>query len=345
MGIEFSGIAKDGQAPKLVTLSNAAGMEITVMDIGAAWLSCKVPVDNSLREVLLGVSSIEDYERQQVYLGSTVGRYANRIAGGQFTIDGNAYQVDTNQAGNCLHGGRDGFDKRRWSLVKQTANSVEFELISEDGDQGFPGRLVTSVAYTLTDDNSVSIDYWASTNKATPVNLTNHAYFNLSGADDGATVLEHWLQIDSLHYLPTNDVGIPHEMAELVSETSFDFNHTKRLSSELLVSEQQVQAKGYDHCYWLLSGRDTSSRVTVLQSPDKKLVMSVLTTMPGMQLYTGNWLAGTPNRNGGTYEDYAGLALETQYYPDAPNRDWHESNAILRPDGEYSHSTTYCFEF
>ncbi|GAL17962.1 aldose 1-epimerase [Vibrio maritimus] len=345
MGIEFSGIAKDGQAPKLVTLSNAAGMEITVMDIGAAWLSCKVPVDNSLREVLLGVSSIEDYERQQVYLGSTVGRYANRIAGGKFSIDGNSYQVDTNQAGNCLHGGRDGFDKRRWSIVKQTPNSVAFELTSHDGDQGFPGELKAQVCYALSDENAVTIEYQASTTKATTINLTNHAYFNLLSADGDDTILGHSLRLDTEYYLPTNSVGIPLGDSLSSRGSAFDFTVAKTLDCYAMEDEQLKQAKGYDHCYVSTRPHDEDKPLAWLQSPDDKVVLTVSTTKPGIQVYTGNWLAGTPNRKGGVYSDYQGIALETQYLPDSPNRSWTDSNAILYPTEHYLQCTTYAFRF
>ena len=175
--------AYDGQPAKLVTLTNQHGMEVTLMDIGATWLSCILPVKGNKREVLLGVNSMENFNKQASYMGTTVGRYANRIAKGRFKIDGVNHKVDVNQAGNTLHGGPNGFDKRRWTTQEQTESSVTYELTSQDGDQGFPGTLKVSVRYQLTEDNRVSIDYFATTDKETVVNLTNHAYFNLLGAE------------------------------------------------------------------------------------------------------------------------------------------------------------------
>lgn len=337
----MSGISTDGAAPELYTLSNASGMEVTVMDIGATWLSCKLPIGDEKREVLLGVETMEDFARQKVFLGATVGRFANRISGGKFELEGQVFQVDTNQSGNCLHGGSDGFDKRRWSLVEKSDSSVELSLVSADGDQGFPGELTVSVRYSLSEQNQVLIDYSATTTEATPVNLTNHAYFNLLGAESEEDILSHSLQIRAAHYLPTQDDGIPFSEPAAVAETSFDFNMTKPISTHLLADEQQRQANGYDHCY-LLESQDNEP-VASLISPDSRVEMSVFTTKPGMQLYTGNWLANTPNRQGGLYKDYQGVALETQFYPDSPNRDWKESDAVLQPGNQYKHSTSYEF--
>lgn len=339
----MSGLAADGKPPSLYTLSNASGMEVTVMDVGATWLSCKLPIDDEKREVLLGVETMEDFARQKVFLGATVGRFANRIAGGRFKIDGQEFQAATNQSGNCLHGGLDGFDKRRWSLVEKSDSSVELSLISADGDQGFPGELKVSVRYSLGVQNQVLIDYSATTTAATPVNLTNHAYFNLLGAESEEDILGHSLQIRAAYYLPTRADGIPFSEPEAVAGSSFDFNMIKPISTHLLADEQQRQANGYDHCYVLESqGNEPVAR---LVSPDSRVEMSVFTTKPGVQLYTGNWLANTPNRLGGLYKDYQGVALETQFYPDSPNRDWPESYSILLPDETYQHQTIYQFKF
>ncbi len=203
--------AFDGEPAKVVELKNNTGMSVSFMDIGATWLSCRLPlVNGELREeVLLGVGTMGSFMHQQCYMGVTVGRYANRIANGLFEVDGEAFQVSTNQAGNCLHGGEEGFDKRRWNIESQSEQQVTFSLLSEDGDQGFPGNLEVHVTYTLTDDNQVSIAYFAKTDKATPVNLTNHAYFNLLGAEADLDCRSHRLTIAADQYLPTNEVGIP----------------------------------------------------------------------------------------------------------------------------------------
>ncbi len=230
-----------------------------------------------------------------------------------FEVNGEAFQVSTNQAGNCLHGGEEGFDKRRWNIESQSEQQVTFSLLSEDGDQGFPGNLEVHVTYTLTDDNQVSIAYFAKTDKATPVNLTNHAYFNLLGAEADLDCRSHRLTIAADQYLPTNDVGIPLGALQDVKGTGFDFRNEKPVSEHFLQDEQQIAAKGYDHSYLFDAHRDVSKPVARVVSPDGKVHMSVVTNKPAMQLYTGNWLAGAPNRRGGEYQDYAGLALETQF--------------------------------
>ena len=337
-------VAFDGQPAKLVKLQNLNGMSVTFMDIGATWLSCLVPFKDELREVLLGVSTMADFKKHSTYLGSTVGRYANRIAKGQFEIDGQHYQLETNQAGNTLHGGPDGFDKRRWEIVKQSENSVCFSLLSRDGDQGFPGNLSVLVCYQLTDDNRVVINYNATTDKATPINLTNHAYFNLSGADVNVNCKDHSLYINSASYLPTSDVGIPLGDLASVAGSGFDFRQAKEISQDFLADAQQKPAKGYDHAFLLNRSCKQGECAAEVTTPDKRLVLKLYTNKPAMQLYTGNWLAGTPTRNGGEYPDYAGFALETQFLPDTPNNpQWQQPSAILKVGEEYSYQTCYQF--
>ncbi|MDG3087344.1 galactose-1-epimerase [Vibrio hannami] len=338
--------AFDGRPAILVTLKNASGMSVTFMDIGATWLSCKVPVAGDEREVLLGVSTMADFNRQAAYMGVSVGRYANRIAKGQFDIGGNLYQVETNQAGNTLHGGPNGFDKRRWKIAEQGSDFVRYSLVSPDGDQGFPGEVTVSVTYQLTADNRVSICYEAETDTLTPVNLTNHAYFNLLGAESGHTCKEHIVELNALHYLPTNEVGIPLGELAPVFNTSFDFRKAKAISDDLLSDEQQENAKGYDHSFWLDPERDIADSTATVALPDGSLKMKVFTGKPAIQLYTGNWLGGTPNRVGGEYQDYSGVALETQFLPDSPNHpEWAQESSILEPGEKYSYTTDYQFEF
>ncbi|ENG7518348.1 galactose-1-epimerase [Vibrio harveyi] len=339
--------AFDGEPAKVVELKNNTGMSVSFMDIGATWLSCRLPLANGeLREVLLGVGTMGSFMHQQCYMGVTVGRYANRIANGLFEVNGEAFQVSTNQAGNCLHGGEEGFDKRRWNIESQSKQQVTFSLLSEDGDQGFPGNLEAHVTYTLTDDNQVSIAYFAKADKATPVNLTNHAYFNLLGAEADLDCRSHRLTIAADQYLPTNEVGIPLGTLQDVKGTGFDFRNEKPVSEHFLQDEQQIAAKGYDHCYLFDAHRDVSKPVARVVSPDGKVHMSVVTNKPAMQLYTGNWLAGAPNRRGGEYQDYAGLALETQFLPDSPNHtEWGQPSCILEPEQAYRFSTTFHFAF
>jgi len=336
-------MAVDGRPAQLFELKNNNGMAIVLMDIGAAWLSCKVPVDGEFREVLLGQSNMSDFQLQQSYMGVTVGRVANRIAKGQFSIAGVAHQVDINQAGNTLHGGSSGFDKRRWAIVGNK-NSVEFELVSADGDQGFPGELTVKVKYQLNDDNTVVISYQGKTNKATPINLTNHAYFNLLGADSGQSALGHSLGINSAAFVPTDAVGLPTGEWQDVEGSYFDFNTAKVVSQHFMLDEHQQAAKGYDHAFVLDESCLQGALAACLTSPDNLVHLSVFTTKPAMQLYTGNWLAGTPNRRGGEYQDYAGIALETQFVPDAVNHPhWDHPNVVLQPEETYQHQTRYQF--
>ncbi len=336
--------ASDGRLAQLFELKNENGMRVVFMDIGATWLSCKVPVKCQLREVLLGQSSMADFKKQQSYMGVTVGRYANRIANGKFKIDGTKYQVDTNQAGNVLHGGPEGFDKRRWVVLEETTNSVEFSLVSPDGDQGFLGELRVNVKYQLTDDNEVVISYSAKTTKPTPINLTNHAYFNLLGADSEYLALDHILSINSEAFVPTTDAGIPKGQWKKVKNTNFDFTDPKVISQDFMLDKDQEKAKGYDHSFVLNKGCSKGECAASLTSPDSLVTLHLLTTKPAVQLYTGNWLAGTPNRIDGKYQDYSGIALETQFLPDTINHpEWPQPSAILSPSDTYHYETCYQF--
>ncbi len=336
--------AYDGLPAKVITLTNRIGMQVAFMDIGATWLSCLVPVQERKREVLLGVTNMTDFDKQSSYMGVTVGRYANRIANGQFEVDDKAYQVLTNQAGNALHGGPNGFDKRRWQVEAQSETHVVFTLNSEDGDQGFPGNLTVSVRYEITDDNDVTIRYFAQTDKATVVNLTNHGYFNLLGAESGFDCLDHILSVNSAQYLPTTEVGIPLGELESVDGTGFDFREPKVISQQFMQDEQQVPARGFDHSYLLNTDTQSGTCAATVTSPDSLITLKLYTDKPAMQLYTGNWLEGTPNRQDGEYVAHAGVALETQFLPDSPNHpEWPQPSCILQPSEEYSFYTRYQF--
>jgi aldose 1-epimerase len=339
-------IAEDGEPPQLIELCNRAGMRLILMDIGATWLSCQVPLaGDEIREVLLGVDNLADFRRQSSFLGTTIGRYANRIANANFSLDGKIYHVHANERGNCLHGGEGGFHTRRWSVNVKSAQSVCFSLVSPDKDQGFPGCLNVSVTYTLRDDHQVVIDYTAVTDKPTPVNLTNHAYFNLLGADSGESCLQHQLWVDASSFLPVDETGIPLGDPTCVDGTGFDFRQRKSLKADFLKDDQQKRLKGYDHAYVLNRQRQPNACVAELTSPDQRLKLSVNTTMPAMQLYSGNWLEGTPGRAGQVYHDYAGVALETEFLPDSPNhKQWQQPDCILRPGHRYMHQTTFGFK-
>jgi aldose 1-epimerase len=337
--------AYDGEFANLVLLKNRQGCSVVLMDIGATWLSCELTMANQQkRELLLSVSTMTDFQQHSAYLGATVGRYANRIAKGQFEIDGIAYQVSQSQGENCLHGGLFGFDKRRWVIEDRSDHHVCFAIHSLDGDQGFPGNLNATVTYTLTDDNQVKIEYFAQTDKACPVNMTNHAYFNLQDAESGVSCLDHWLKIDSDFYLPTTSDGIPLGELATVQDSGFDFREWKTINQDLLLDPQQTDVKGYDHSYWLKENRSFEQPVAEVLSADKLVHMKVFTDKPALQFYSGNWLSGTPSRTGSEYNSYAGFALETQLLPDSPNHtEWDQVSSILRPGDTYRSTTTYQF--
>ncbi|OXX70978.1 galactokinase [Vibrio sp. V19_P1S1T109] len=339
-------VAYDGRPAQLVSLTNRIGSRVVLMDIGATWLSCELALkDGERREVLLGVSTMSDFQKQQSYMGVTVGRYANRIAKGQFELNDQRYQVTTNQAGNSLHGGLEGLDQRRWTIAHKSAQQVTFSIHSSDGDQGFPGNVDIAVSYELNDQNQLILRYLATTDKPTPLNLTNHAYFNLLGAESDHTILDHSLSIKADQFLPTDPHGIPLSGPKSVIDTGFDFRVAKSIGRDLLKDEQQQASKGYDHSYLLPDKADLTVCAAQLKSPDAKVTMSVFTTKPAIQLYSGNWLSGTPNRRGGVYQGYAGVALETQYLPDAPNHaEWQQPSCITLPGQEYTHTTIYQFD-
>lgn len=335
----------DGEPAKLIHLTNTKGMTASFMDIGATWLSCTLPMNGGHREILLRSPSMAEHMKQGAYFGSIVGRFANRIAKGQFELEGRHYQLDINNGENSLHGGFTGFDKRRWTIVEHGIQQVVFLLNSEDGDQGYPGKLDVRVTYTLTDDNEVVIFYDAKVDKACPVNLTNHAYFNLAGTESDHTILDHSLFIKADQFLPTDPHGIPLSGPKSVIDTGFDFRVAKSIGRDLLKDEQQQASKGYDHSYLLPDKTDLTVCAAQLKSPDAKVTMSVFTTKPAIQLYCGNWLSGTPNWRCGVYQGYAGVALETQYLPDAPNHpEWQQPSCITLPGKEYAHTTIYQFD-
>lgn len=339
---EHSQLAPDGQPFCLTTLHNESGMSVTVMDWGATLLSCRVPVDGRPRETLLGCASPADYLRQSAYLGASVGRYANRIANGKLTRDGQTIMLDVNTPPNQLHGGSQGFDKRRWRTLRQDEQNILYELDSAAGDQGFPGALKVTAHYQLTSDNRLSITYRATVDSPCPVNLTNHAYFNLDAKPED--VRQHRLQVLAESYLPVDSSGIPCAALRSVAGTSFDFREAKRIARDLLSDACQQAVKGYDHAFLLQAEGDLSQPAARLWSGDDQLVMTVYTTAPALQVYSGNYLAGTPARDRGVYEDYAGLALESQFLPDSPNHpEWPQPDCWLKPGETYESITEYHF--
>ncbi|MEH6452076.1 MAG: galactose-1-epimerase [Psychromonas sp.] len=335
----------DGEPAKIFTLSNKNGSNITLMDIGATWISCQIQLEDETREVLLGVDSLAKHLAQQAYLGATVGRYANRIKHGKFSIEADQFQLDLNQGENTLHGGNGAFDKRRWQVLEEKPNQIIFQLFSADGEQGFPGNLTATVSYSFTDDNEVVIEYAATTDKACPVNFTNHAYFNLLGAESGENCLQHSLQLAAEQYVPTDEFAIPLGPLKRVENTGFDFLTTKMMKQHFMLDHDQKLLSGYDHAYLInADSRDGEKPVASLYSPDQRLEMQLRTTKPGVQVYTGNFLAGCPSRGVNTYSVNAGIALETQFLPDSPNHpEWPQPTCILYPDQTYHSKTSYKF--
>ncbi|WBA19313.1 galactose-1-epimerase [Salinivibrio kushneri] len=336
----------DGQPAELVYLTNANGMTVTLMDMGATWLSCTLLLNGAPREVLLRSLNMYEHKQQGAYFGAMVGRFANRLAKGQFEVNGQRYQLAVNNGDNALHGGVDGFDKRRWCTVQREPNMVEFALHSPDGDQGYPGNVDVKVRYTLSDDNEVMIDEHATSDQSCPLNLTNHAYFNLAGEASENTGLEHRLQMNAEHYLPTDAGLIPTGEYKPVAGTSFDFRQPKRIADEFLSDGDQKIAAGYDHSFVLnpplSDGKDVAA---VLFAPNDDVRMNVRTTKPGIQFYSGNFLLGTPGASK-VYQNHDGLALEAQYFPDGPNKpEWGLNNGVLSSKCCYQHRTVYEFEF
>ncbi|CNH76356.1 aldose 1-epimerase [Yersinia intermedia] len=337
-------LAPDGQPFELTELHNKTGMSVTLMDWGATWLSAVLPLkDGEKRELLLGCQTPADYLHQAAYLGATVGRYANRIAHAQITVEGKTLNLLPNQGPNQLHGGPEGFHARRWQKIKQDERQVTYQLHSPNGDQGFPGTLTAEVQYLLTEDNRLEIHYQAQVDKTCPVNLTNHAYFNLDG--EGLDVRAHRLQLFADRYLPVDSEGIPSGELANVEKTGMDFRQPKTLARDFLQDRCQQRVKGYDHAYLLhRTCGATESPAAHLWSSDNRVQMSVYTTAPALQLYSGNFLGGTPARKGGTYASYTGVALESEFLPDSPNHpEWPQPDCWLKPGKTYRATTVYHF--
>ena len=304
---------------------------------GATWLSCKVPVNGTLREVLLGCK-VEDYPTHQSYLGASIGRYANRIANAQFELNGELIKLRSNQGKHQLHGG-EGFDKRRWKIQECGENFVCFSLYSVDGDQGFPGNVDVSVIYTLTDDNSVKIEYAGMCDKDTALNLTNHAYFNLENAEQGSDVREHTLRLNGDFYLPVDNDGIPNSPLKHVVNTSFDFRIAKPIKQDFCKGSSKQQKVTIIP---LLSIKAWQKPCVLLTSPTGDLSLEVRTSQAALQFYTGNYLADTPTRNGELYADFSGVALETQCLPDTPNHpEWQNYGGIQKAGERYCQWTEF----
>jgi aldose 1-epimerase len=331
------GTTRSGESVVEYTLSNPGGISTSIITWGGIIRTLSVPDRyGTFADIVLGFDSLQPYEERHPYFGTITGRFANRIAQGRFTLDGETHTLATNNGPNHLHGGIDGFDRKVWRATTSMApGSAQLRLsyVSPDGEEGYPGELSTTVTYTLTSDNALAIGYQATTTKATPVNLTNHAYFNLAGHASG-DVLQQELTIDANHIVPVDETSIPLGPFAEVTSTPFDFRTTHTIGERIA----QVGI-GYDHNYVVADAPRPLTFAARAHDPQSGRFVEILTTEPGVQLYTGNYLDGTLIGKGGTpYKKHAGFCLETQHFPDSVNQPSY-SSTILRP-GETFRSTT-----
>lgn len=329
----------------LVTVTNASGASVVLSSLGAGIVAVNVP-DRSgrLDDVVLGYADAADYMADGPCAGKVPGRFANRIARGHFEIDGKSYSLAINNGPNALHGGPTGFQNRIWTLDSAEGDCVRFSYRSADGEEGYPGNLTATAIYRWTDDCTLSLTLTAETDAPTVVNLTNHAYFNLAGHNSGS-VLGHKLLLKASRFLPTDDSLIPTGELAPVAGTPMDFTAAKELGRDIRADfPALVYGKGYDNC-WVIDDADGTLRtVAVLTDEASGRTLTVGTTQPGVQVYTGNWLAGCPaNKAGRSYDDYDGVAIECQGFPDAPNHPGFPS-AVLRPGEKYQQTITFNFK-
>ncbi len=330
------GTLPNGRVADLYTLKNSNGMEVRITNFGGIVTHLLVPAsDGSKTDVVLGYDKLEGYLDNSAYFGAIIGRYANRIANGRFTIDGIVYQLPVNNGPNTLHGGNTGFDKIIWQAqpISET-NSLELTYISSDGEGGFPGTLNVQVIYTLTSDNELKITYSAITDKPTHINLTHHSYFNLDGE---GPILNHELMMDADRYVAVNENLIPTGELKSVEESAMDFRCFQRIGQ--LIDKTD---RGYDHTFVLNKSNPAYPDASVVNS-SKTLRIDVFTTEPGIQFYSGNFLDGSiRGKNGMIYFKHTGFCLETQHFPDSPNQPEFPSTLLL-PDEVYQQTTVYRF--
>jgi len=333
----------DGEKVIQYTLTNPSGMVVKILNYGGTVTDILVPDKNGKQgNVVLGFDSLNGYlQTGNPYFGCLVGRYANRIANAKFILDGKEYKLAANNDGNSLHGGLKGFDKRVWKasdINTDSISSIKFSYDSKDMEEGYPGNLHTEVVYTLTKNNELKIEYTATTDKATPVNLTNHCYFNLSAGTD-STILDHQLMLRAKQFTPVNDQLIPTGKIDTVKGNAMDFTSAKRIGKDIA-----KVVRGYDHNWVFQKPENRFDMVASLYHEPSGRFMEVYTTEPAIQFYSGNFLNGTlkHTRGGMKYVKHAGLCLETQHFPDSPNQPAFP-NTILKPGETYQHITVYKF--
>ncbi|MCL2175321.1 MAG: galactose mutarotase [Treponema sp.] len=338
------GTLSNGKKIKLYTLK-AGGMKFSLTDFGAAWTSLLVPSRIGADDVLLGYSGLDGYLNNIPYIGVTVGRFANRIKGASFCLNGKTHQLDANEGKNTLHSGRRGFDKLVWKSETYKENEgvyVRFELDSRDGDGGFPGNVNAVVCYGLTKSNEIICDYSVKSDQSCPVNLTNHAYFNLRGEGKG-DILSHEALLNCSSYLEVDKAGIPTGRFVSVGGTDFDFHSRRKIRRDKnFLTSIFKPFKGYDHCFVLDGAHDKLRPCAEVYDPVSARLMKVFTTQPGVQFYTGNKLENVEGKQGSIYGKYSGFCLETQHFPDAPNQKGFLPS-IASPGNDYHEKAVFSF--
>lgn len=340
----FSGKV-DGKDVQMYVLTNNKGAEATVINYGGKIVSLSVPDKNGkLTDVVLGHNNLTEYlNSEEPYFGAVCGRTGNRIAKGQFTLDGVTYKLAINNGPNNLHGGLKGFNAVVWDAKQINNQTLELKYLAKDGEEGFPGNLNVKMIYTLTDNNEFSIDYEATTDKATILNLTNHSYFNLSGEGD-PSINDHILVMHASNYLPTDDTAIPYGEPEAVKGTPFDFTTPHAIGERIEADFEQLHfGKGYDHTMILDKKEGECALAVECYSPKTGILMNISTSEPGVQIYTGNWMTGNfEGKHGHRYPMRAAVCFETQHFPDSVNRPEYPS-VTLRPGEIFKSKTIHAF--
>jgi aldose 1-epimerase len=332
----------NGAQATLFTLTNANGMVVKITDFGGIVTEIHVPDrDGVFADVALGFNTLDPYRTDSPYFGALIGRYGNRIAKGRFVLDGQTIQLSTNNGQNHLHGGTVGFDKVLWQ-ASPNANALTLKYRSSDGEQGYPGTLDATVVYTLTDDNELVVHFHAVTDRATPVNLTQHSYFNLAGAGD---ILAHELTIDADSFVPIDAESIPTGALAPVTGTPFDFRSPRTIGERIGQPDKQLRnGSGYDHCFALNKQplEKKMTRAAHVREPKSGRVLELFTQEPGVQFYSGNFLDGSLVGKGQAYQHRSGFCLEPQHFPDSPNQPAFP-NTILRPGDVYETESRFRF--
>jgi len=342
MSIEKKAFGKtpDGQEVDLYTLTNDNGLQAEIMTYGGIVRTLLVPDRNgNLADIVLGYDTLDEYIKENPYFGALIGRYGNRIAKGKFTLEGVEYTLATNDGLNHLHGGIKGFDKVVWNAEQMQTDkgpALKLTYTSKDGEEGYPGNLTCTVVYTLTNNNELTVDYEAETDKNTVVNLTHHSYFNLAGHNSG-DIFAHELMLTADHFTPVDDTLIPTGEIKAVNGTPMDFTKPMAVGSRI----DQVKG-GYDHNFALNSSGGSLALAASVYEPNSGRVMEISTTEPAIQFYSGNFLDGSLKGKGSVYNKHNGFCLETQHFPDSPNQPNFPS-VVLKPGEKYTHLTVHKF--